>query len=289
MPLSVSVEPASVCQLRCPECPVGQRQAGIAGKEALMPDTVWQRTLSEVASTAWVIQFYFQGEPLLNPHLPAMVAQAHDAGLYTILSTNAQAMTPDMAQALIEAGLDRIIISMDGLSDASYNAYRVGGSLEKTKVAMRALREAKTKLHGHTTIELQCLRLRTNEHEWQQFKRLYKDLGADRLVFKTAQLYDYSDGHPLMPSNLRYSRYLPGKDGKYHRRKLHRLCWRVWSGAVITTAGEVLPCCYDKAHAHAYGNIMNAPMRTLYANDASRAFRHAALRQTPLICRECYK
>jgi radical SAM protein with 4Fe4S-binding SPASM domain len=236
------------------------------------------------------MQFYFQGEPLLNKDLPQMIREAHEAGLYTIVSTNGQAMTEDLAEELVDAGLDRIIISMDGLTDASYNAYRVGGSLEKCKAAIAWLSKAKRVTgYGLPVIELQCLRLRSNEQEWTQFKRAYKALGADRLVFKTAQLYDYANGHPLMPSQAKYSRYIKGSDGLYHRRKLGKGCWRVWSGVVVTTNGEVLPCCYDKAREYAYGNIMNTGMRELFAGEKAQTFRHAAMQQTPLICQECWK
>ena len=266
---------------------------------------LWHRVLTEVKDTAHTIQFYFQGEPLLNKDLPQMISEAHEAGLYTIVSTNAQAMTPELAEALVASGLDRIIISMDGLSEASYNAYRIGASLDKTLSALRYLRQAKDKssiknnrisiVHRKSSnrksplIELQCLRLRSNEHEWTEFKRQYKSLGADRLVFKTAQLYDYQHGHPLMPSNPRYSRYIKGPDGIYHRRKLRKGCFRVWSGVVITTTGEVLPCCYDKAHEYAYGNIMDTPLRELFTNEKAQAFRQAALKEQPQICKECWR
>ena len=276
--------------MRCPECPVGLRNAGGAGRRSadrFMSREVWERVLAEAAPYAHTMQFYFQGEPLLHKDLPAMIAQAHAAGLYTVVSTNAQAMTPEMAKALVAAGLNRIIVSMDGLTDASYNAYRVGGSLEQCKQALRYLREAKT---AHfPLIELQCLRLRSNEHEWEAFRREYKALGADRLVFKTAQLYDYANGHPLMPSDPRYSRYIQGADGLFRRRRLGRGCLRVWSGVVITTDGDVLPCCYDKEHAHAYGNIMNESLAALFSGSKALAFRKAALREQPQICQECYK
>ena len=289
MPTFVSVEPANVCQLRCPECPVGNGKRLEGRGDRLMSREVWKRVLAEVKDTAHTIQFYFQGEPLLNPDLPQMVREAHEAGLYTITSTNAQALTPAMAEALIHAGLDRIIVSMDGLTDESYNAYRIGGSLEKTKAALRYLREAKERLHGRTTIELQCLRLRTNEQEWAAFKRVYKQLGADKLVLKTAQLYDYTDGHPLMPSDARYSRYTKGADGLFHRKKLGRGCLRVWSGVVITTNGDVLPCCYDKAHSFTYGNITTQPLAQLFANERALAFRKAAINEQPTICQECWR
>ena len=254
-----------------------------------MPREVWERVLSETAEYAHTMQFYFQGEPLLNSALPQMVREAHERGLYTIVSTNGQAMTAETAEALVAAGLNRIIVSMDGLTEASYQAYRAGGSLERCQAALRHLRSAKERLHRHTTIELQVLRLKTNEHEWAAFKRQYKALGADRLVFKTAQLYDYENGNPLMPSDQKYSRYIQGSDGRYRRRRLGKGCLRVWSGVVVTTTGEVLPCCYDKTHTHAYGNIMNTPMHELFRNAASMAFRRAALREQPHICQQCWR
>lgn len=293
MPVFVSVEPAAVCQLRCPECPVGQGN-GSGRKNAkarFMPRDMWQRVLTQITPFAHTIQFYFQGEPLLNKDLPLMIREAHEAGLYTIVSTNAQALTPELAEALVRAGLNRIIVSMDGLSEDSYNAYRVGGSLEQCKKALKYLQKAKSgrSFVSFPIIELQVLRLRSNEHEWAEFKKQYKALGADRLVFKTAQLYHYTEGHPLMPSDSRYSRYIQDADGRFRRRPLSRGCLRVWSGVVITTAGEVLPCCYDKDALHTYGNIMKTPLAELFSNEKALAFRRAALYEQPQICKECWR
>lgn len=258
----------------------------------MMSTEVWERVLYEAAPYAHTIQFYFQGEPLLNARLPQMIAQAHEAGLYTIVSTNAQALTEDLADQIVVSGLDRIIVSMDGLTEDSYGSYRVGGSLEKCQQALFFLRSAKEKYgksQARCQIELQCLRLKTNEHEWDRFRKEYKQLGADRLVFKTAQLYHYADGHPLMPSDKRYSRYVKGEDGHYHRKKMGKGCFRVWSGVVVTTTGEVLPCCYDKAHAYAYGNIMDTPLNELFRNDKAMQFRREAMKEKPKICQECWR
>ena len=219
-----------------------------------------------------------------------MISQAHAIGLYTIVSTNAQAMTEEMAEEIIRSGLSRIIISMDGLTKKTYGAYRIGGDVQRCKDALRWLRNAKNRLGGKTLIELQCLRLRSNEQEWGSFIDCFRELGADRLTFKTAQLYGYKDEeHPLLPTNLRFARYELGTDGCYHRKQLTKGCFRVWSGCVITTTGEVLPCCYDKEHAHSYGNILKTPLRELFCSTQANAFRKAALREQPEICKECWK
>ncbi len=294
-PLFVSVEPAAVCQLRCPECPVGRRDNGIStsrNTDKLLSLDLFRRVLGEVKEYAHTMQFYFQGEPLLNKDLATMVVEAHEAGLYTIVSTNAQAMTKELAEALVKAGLNRIIVSMDGLTQATYGTYRIGGDIEKAKAALRYLREAKEKFRIEDLrlqIELQCLRLKTNEEEWKELKRQYKALGADRLSLKTAQLYDYEHGHDLMPSDPRYSRYEQGSDGLFHRKKRARGCLRVWSGVVVTTTGDVLPCCYDKSHAYSYGNVKDAPIAELFRNEKALAFRRAAMNEQPKICQECWR
>ena len=92
-----------------------------------------------------------------------------------------------------------------------------------------------------------------------------------------------------MPSDARYSRYIKGADGHYHRRPLGKGCLRVWSGVVVTTNGDVLPCCYDKDRTFAYGNIVHTPLAELFRNDKARAFRQAALNEQPQICKECWR
>ena len=258
---------------------------------------VFERVLEQVQKTAHTMQFYFQGEPLLNKQLPEMIARAHQAGLYTIVSTNAQALTSLMAQRLVKSGLSRIIVSIDGFSEESYAAYRVGGSLHRALEGLQHLHEAKVQNGSSIRIELQVLRLRTNEHEWQWIRRNYKQMGATHLVFKTAQLYDYEHGHSLMPSDNRYSRYKREADGTYRlyrswlRRKwLVNPCFRLWSGCVISTTGEVLPCCYDKEHKHSFGNITNQSLLDTFHSQKANMLRTRILNEKdhlPEMCKNC--
>ena len=258
---------------------------------------VFERVLEQVQKTAHTMQFYFQGEPLLNKQLPEMIARAHQAGLYTIVSTNAQALTSLMAQRLVKSGLSRIIVSIDGFSEESYAAYRVGGSLHRALEGLQHLYEAKVQNGSSIRIELQVLRLRTNEHEWQWIRRNYKQMGATHLVFKTAQLYDYEHGHSLMPSDNRYSRYKREADGTYRlyrfwlRRKwLVNPCFRLWSGCVISTTGEVLPCCYDKEHKHSFGNLTNQSLLDIFHSQKANMLRTRILNEKdhlPEMCKNC--
>ena len=318
LPTFVSVEPANLCQLHCPECPVGiasspNRPIASGGPEksadfggALSPNhlmslSVFERALEQVQKTAHTMQFYFQGEPLLNRQLPEMIAIAHQVGLYTIVSTNAQALTKDMANKLVKSGLSRIIVSIDGFSKESYAAYRVGGTLHRALEGLQFLHEAKEQCRSSIRIELQVLRLKTNEHEWDWIKKNYKKLGATHLVFKTAQLYNFEHGHPLMPTDERYSRYKKIADGTYVHKSsplhstpytIHRafgaLCLRLWSGCVITTSGNVLPCCYDKDHRHTLGNITTHSLSEIFHSHKANTLRKHILKgDFPEMCKNC--
>ena len=309
LPTFVSVEPANICQLRCPECPVGmwnnesrirsqeQRHISSSDLDRLISMEIFDRVLEQVQTTAHTMQFYFQGEPLLNKQVPEMIARAHHAGLYTIVSTNAQALDKKMADALVKSGLSQIIVSIDGFSEESYTAYRVGGSLHKALEGLLFLRQAKDNWHSPIRIELQVLRLRSNEHEWHWIQHNYKQLGATQLVFKTAQLYNYEHGHSLMPHDERYSRYKKGADGTYrlHRSWLRKKwqanpCFRLWSGCVISTTGEVLPCCYDKEHQYPLGNVMNQSIANIFQSEKANMLRNKVLtdkNHLPKMCKNC--
>lgn len=282
-PCFASIEPASFCQLHCPECPVG---TGASGQEKrLIDEALYHQAVDAIAETAHTLILYFQGEPLLHPHIAEMVRYAHEKRLFIILSTNGQALDQDLAHALAKAGLDRIVLSIDGLTESAYQSYRVGGSVEKALAALRYAAEA-----GIPERVMQCLCLKTNEREWDEMRHRYKTLGATRLELKTAQFYDFEKGNPLIPSDTRYARYEQTKDGSWRRKKpLHNCCLRLWRGCVITTKGEVLPCCFDKAHAHVFGSLTTQSMPAIWHSDAANTFRARVTHARTLIniCRNC--
>ncbi|MCQ2310831.1 MAG: SPASM domain-containing protein [Paludibacteraceae bacterium] len=293
MPDFLSVEPANICQLACPQCPVGlananrhdsdtlptvDRRSNLPLSNPVLDLQHFRHILSQTQGFVHTVQFFFQGEPLLNKDLPEMIRLAHQEHIYTITSTNAQALTPLLAEQLIQAQLDKIIVSIDGLSEESYASYRQGGSLNQALRGLVCLRNAKNQFGGHTQIELQCLMLKSNEHEWDMFRRSYRQMGADSLSLKTAQFYDYVHGNPLMPSDERYSRYALQTDGTYRPKnrlhsQVHKPCRRLFHGCVISVNGDVFPCCFDKTGQYKMGNIYSQSLRSIWHGEAFQRFR----------------
>lgn len=261
------------------------------GGKGVMSLEDFRQIVTQIAPYAHTVQLFWQGEPLLNDRLPEMIRIAREAGLYTIVSTNAQRLDEQTARALVLAGLNRIIVSMDGWTQATYEQYRRGGSVEQVKQAVRRLRLAKNESKARMLIELQCLYLKANEQEWSTFRREYKRLGADILTMKTAQLYDYEHGSPLMPTDTRYARYKWNARTRTYvpKHALVNRCYRLWSGCVVDVHGNILPCCYDKQHAHVLGNVLRQSFRDIWHGEKAAAFRQTVLkhRSAVPICTNC--
>lgn len=288
-PLSLSIEPTTACNLGCPECPSGLKQ--FTRPTGNLKTDFFRDILGQVKRHVGYMTFYFQGEPYIHPDFLALIREAHNAGVYTATSTNAHFLHPENARKTVESGLDRLIVSLDGSTQDTYEQYRIHGDLEKAKTGVRnvvAAREAAGSSSPH--IILQCLVVRHNEHQIDDMLALGEELGVDEVRFKTAQVYDYKHGNDLIPKNAKYSRYCPLPDGTWAiRNKLLNQCWRMWQGAVITWDGLVVPCCFDKDATHRMGDLKSTPFNAIWKGETYRAFRAAILtsRSQIDICTNC--
>jgi len=289
-PSFLSVETANYCNLHCPECPVGMRQ-DLKTEHLHFDLTLYKKLIDEQKSTLLHVILYFQGEPLLNKQLPEFIQYAHDAKIYTSTSTNGQFLNKKNAKDIVTSGLDKLIVSVDGATQDTYESYRVGGKLQKTLDGIKELVFWKNELKSVTPLlEIQFIVLKTNEHQLSDMKKLAKSLQADRLTFKTAQLYDFEKGNKLLTTIDKYARYKKTSDGKYRLKgDQSNRCWRLWSGAVINARGEVLPCCFDKASEFSFGNINENSFSDNWHNVKASGFRDSILqnRKQYEMCRNC--
>lgn len=136
----------------------------------------------------------------------------------------------------------------------------------------------------------QFLVVKPNEHQIPEIQHLSEELGVDKLVLKSAQIYDYEHGNTLIPENDNYSRYRQRKDGTWEiKNQLLNQCWRMWSSCVITWDGKMVPCCFDKDAQHAAGNVFQSGFKSVWKGEEIGRFREAVLkgRDQIDICRNC--
>ncbi len=238
-PISLSFEPTTACNLKCPECPSGLRS--FSRNTGNLKADFFKTSIDQVSKDLIYLIFYFQGEPYINPNFLDMVSYANEKGLYTITSTNGHFLNDANCKSTIESGLDRIIISIDGLTQKTYESYRIGGNLENVIKGTENLIKWKKDLNSKTPhIIFQFLVVRHNENEIEDLYKLADQIGVDEVKLKSAQIYDYKNGSDLIPTIEEYSRYSKQSDGSYKvKHKLVNKCWKLWHSCVITWDGIV--------------------------------------------------
>lgn len=289
LPISISFEPTTSCNLRCPECPSGLR--AFTRPTGMLENEFFRKTIDELHKELLYLIFYFQGEPYLNTAFLDMVKYASSKGIYTATSTNAHYLTDANARKTVESGLDRLIISIDGTTQDVYTQYRVGGHLDKVIAGAKNIVKWKKELNSKKPfVFFQFLVVKPNEHQIEDIKKLAAEIGVDEVRFKTAQVYDYEEGNRLIPTIDKYSRYHKNDDGTYSiKNRLSDHCWRLWHSPVITWDGLVVPCCFDKDATHRLGNLKESNFKTLWHNDNYVRFRSQIIkgRKHIDICANC--
>ncbi len=288
MPVVMEIEPTTSCNLRCPQCPSGLRE--FTRNTGMLDLPLYKKIIDEIHPELIYLILYFQGEPFLNTQFLEFVKYAAQKKIYTATSSNAHYFTDAMAKATIESGLDRLIISIDGVDQESYQKYRVGGKLEKVLEGTQNLLKWKKKL-GKTTPHIiwQFIAFKHNEHQIPEIKRLAKEMGVDELGIKTAQIYDYQTSDTFIPNNEDLSRYKKTEKGYEIKNELLNQCWRMWRGSVITWDGLVVPCCFDKDATHRFGDISTESFGQVWRSETYQNFRRAILksRKEIDICKNC--
>ena len=289
LPMTVSVEPTTACNLRCPECPSGLR--AFSRPTGNLKSDFFRQTIDELSGRLLYLIFYFQGEPYINPAFLDMVAYAASRKLYTITSTNGHFLNDENARRTIESGLDRLIISVDGSTQEVYEQYRKAGQLEHVLQGARNIVRWKKKLgSAKPYVIFQFLVVRPNEHQIPDIYRLAEEIGVDEVKLKTAQVYDYRYGNPLIPTIDRYARYQQMPDGTYRvKNRLLNHCWKLWHSCVITWDGLVVPCCFDKDARHRLGDLKGRSFAEIWRGKDYDRFRRKLLkgREEIDICTNC--
>jgi radical SAM protein with 4Fe4S-binding SPASM domain len=289
LPVSVSIEPTTSCNLRCPECPSGLRE--FTRPTGMLDEKFFRSSIDAMSSHLMYLTFYFQGEPYLNPKFLDMVKYANSKRIYTSTSTNAHYLDDETAKRTVESGLERLIISIDGTTQETYSSYRIGGKLSKVIDGTKNIMKWKKQLRSATPhVVFQFLVVKPNEHQVEEVKEMAFQLGVDEVVLKTAQVYEYENGNELIPTQDKYSRYRQKPDGTWiNKNKLENHCWKMWHSCVITWDGAVVPCCFDKDASHKLGMLNTFSLDQIWFSEPYQRFRSAVLkgRKEIDICKNC--
>jgi radical SAM protein with 4Fe4S-binding SPASM domain len=277
-PLVLTIEPANVCNLRCPYCFTG---AGEASRPRIMfPLPMYRRLMHELGDYLFQVELHNWGEPLLNKDLPEFIRIATGRGIGTIISTNFSfPFDAGRAEALVSAGLSQLGVSIDGARQETYERYRVRGNLDLVLSNVRLMNQAKMTL-GSTTPRLiwEFHVFEHNRGDIELAKEMARELRMD---------IDISKGWVAGPE------WDPEGPFKFFEAPSADGCQFLWQRAVVNVDGSVAPCDGMFYKEDDFGSVSDRAFMAVWNNEdfqeARRLFksRQGSERGRGLICYEC--
>ncbi len=148
---------------------------------------LYRKVVNELRPYLFNINLYLQGEPMLHPRFFSFIESSY--GFNTIVSTNGHFLSRENSERLVNSGLSKLIISVDGADQETYESYRKNGNLQKVIGGIDNICKAKTSISSKLNIEIQFLVNRLNEHQIPQMKELAGKKGVN-LKLKSMQIIE---------------------------------------------------------------------------------------------------
>lgn len=274
-PIHIDIETCNVCNLKCVMCP---HSVGTMDNPGFIDFELVKGIVDEGSRYGLKsLKLNIRGEPLLHQGLEDMVAYAKKKNILEVMfNTNAMLLTPERTRGLIAAGLDYIIISIDGATKQTYENIRIGADFETVCNNIRFLSEyrSKNKLKK-PLIRLQFVKMKENVHELP----LYIEQWKDYVDVMTAN--DYSNRvNTCIERTTRQT--LP-----YARAN----CPHPWRRLSVTSSGNILMCCGDWYERGTLGNIRKDSIYDIWHGDEMNT-RRALLKAAELdkipSCKDCF-
>lgn len=260
-PIHLDIESTGVCNLRCPFCATTTKTWG-PDQPGYMALDLFRRIIDEGAEEGLCsIKLSFRGEPTLHPRLPEMVAYAKQRGILDVyFNTNATLLTEALVHRLIDAGLDRISLSFEGITREAYEAYRPGATYDRVVENVKRLRRIRDgRGQGYPQIRIQTVMLPELRPLFDQYVEFWRPW-ADEVAYLDARREGPRDDHRGLRADW--------------------ACPFLWQRMTILWDGTVLPCLMHGVTDFsllALGTVQEYGVKALWQSE--RAVRYRMLHQ----------
>lgn len=286
-PFTLNLFPSNRCNFRCTYCAQSRGPEAMARDYQMHGELMSLETLKEVVQQSRgfplpykLVSFMGHGEPLCNRELPRMVQMVKDAGIAKRVDiiTNASLLTAQTAEALVDAGLDVLRVSLQGITTESYrNTCGNPIPFEKMLSQLRYFYQ----IRGNCRLFVKTMDVTLRPGDESLFYELFSDCTDRMFIDKVKPVYsgvEYSEEE----RNLSDDRY-----GRQHKR--YDTCAQPFYMLSVWPNGDVAPC--DAIYrASPLGNVHSGDLTEMWKGDSLRAFRKVQLtrgRYTHPACSLC--
>ena len=299
LPTALLAELTHRCPLRCPYC---SNPLNLDKKSTELGTEDWMRVLDEAADLGVLHVHFSGGEPTIRHDICNLVAHAGEAGLYSNLITSGVLLNKARLDALVEAGLDHVQLSIQDV-DAN-NADRIGGFKGGHEKKLRLAREIRECGIGFT---LNVVIHRQNIMNVSSIIDLAVELGAGRVEIAHTQYYGWAlkNRAALMPTRDQLDEATVIVDEARERLNeqlvidyvvpdyyalFPKPCMGGWgrTGIHVTPIGKVLPChAAETIDGLVFDNIRDKSLKEIWtSSQAFQAFRGFGWMEEP--CRRTH-
>jgi MoaA/NifB/PqqE/SkfB family radical SAM enzyme len=267
-PSHLDVETASACQMRCPMCYTTYMPDSLKG---IMKWDLFVKIIDQAVQLGvYSVKLSWRGEPFLNKRLIDMVKYAKSAGIPEVaFLTNAEFLTKEHSEALVDAGLDWLSVSADGVGKI-YNEIRAPAIFEETIDRVRYLkryRDSKGKVKPLLRVQSIMSAVQNNDAE---FRAAWEGV-VDRINIIADEIRDFED------KTLQWDRYF--------------MCSKPWQRLTIAYNGKVHQCISDYAAKNVIGDASCQSLLDIWhgpkAEAVRQAFRDHVYLEQNAACRFC--
>jgi MoaA/NifB/PqqE/SkfB family radical SAM enzyme len=245
-PDRVYVESTNVCNLDCIMCPTGLHID--TRPKGYIEWDLYTSIIDEIAPWVEAVVLHSWGEPLLHKRIIEMIQYAKERGVWVETSTNAMLLSEEVALKILDAGLDRIYLSMDGLTKETYEKVRVGGTFERVLENIERFLELKHELGSPIEADIQIVRLSETDAEVDEFVKRWRDSHADLINIKELDTWG-GQIDEVSSLAVEETTETPNADRKP--------CPNLWYHAHIHWDGVLVSCSRDYDAVTPLGNVKN--------------------------------
>jgi radical SAM protein with 4Fe4S-binding SPASM domain len=273
------IEAGAICNLSCPFCPTGNGELTLSKEFLGLED--FKLMLDALGPGLRRLMLYNWGESLLNHEIYDMFAEASRRGVATIISTNFSLPAPhfsrERAERLVRSGLGELQVSFGGVSQETYELYRVGGNLERVIENIRLVLDAKRRLALDKPEVVWLFHVhKQNQKDVPRAKELAAELGIPirfkTLVFPDAVKDDWAVPSPAARPTAR--RAAPAAASETPQTVVRgKLCLQTRDTPIVHSDGTVLPCCVVNNPEYSLGNILSESLDEIWNKPLIAAMR----------------